>query len=135
MVQGDILCVGKHLYYDYREHFPGCGYFTLDINPELKPDIVADIQDCKLPEKSYDGIMVTGMYECIADWDKAINEIYRILKDNGWLLVTFAGEGFFKGTTKPEEVFKKALPFRVCELYVTYYKNGNVEYLSAICKK
>ena len=132
---GNILCVGKHKYYDYREFFPNCNYFTLDINPELEPDIVANIEDCGLSDKSYDGIMFTGMYECIKDWDKARSELYRILKDDGWILITFAGVGFFYGTTEPKEVFAKISPFKATEVYITYYKNGKVEYISSICRK
>lgn len=134
---GNILFVGKHPSWDYSTFFTtrGCNYQTLDINPGLKPDIVADIQSTGLPDKSYDGILVVGMYELIKDWDKAINEIYRLLKGNGWALITFAGEGFFFGTTKPEEIFKKVEPFRVSEAHVVYYKNRKVEYLNTICRK
>lgn len=135
MISGYVLCVGKHLYYDYAHLFPTASYQTLDINPDLKPDIVADIQNSGLPDKSYDGIMFTGMYEIVKDWPKARAELYRILKDNGWILITFAGVGFFLGSTKPEEVFAKVAPFKIHELYVTYYKNGVVEYISTICKK
>lgn len=82
LVKGNILCVGKHLYYDYKKHFTGT-YATLDINAAPIPDILADITDCKLPDKTYDGIMFTGMYECVKDWPKARAELYRILKDDG----------------------------------------------------
>lgn len=132
-----VLCVGKHEYYDYSSLFTlrNCSYKTLDIDPELKPDIVADMEDTKLVDKSWDGIMATGMYECVNNWDKANKEMFRILKDDGFYLVTFAGPGFFRGTTEPYEVFEKAKPFKVIELYNTYYRNGNVEYISLICRK
>jgi len=137
MVAGNILNVGIHKDWDYRIFYTtrGCTYSTLDIKPELHPDIVADITDCKLPDKTYDGIEAIGMYEMIKDWPKAINELYRILKDDGKLLVTFAGVGFFYGTTKSEEVFEKIKPFKAIEVHISYYKNGAVEYISLICRK
>jgi SAM-dependent methyltransferase len=61
---------------------------TLDINPDTKPDIVADIRDTRLPSASYELIFLVNVLEHVFEFDKAIAECYRLLESGGYLLVS-----------------------------------------------
>lgn len=60
---------------------------TLDVNPQYKPDIVADIQDTLLPTASVDAIVLNQVLEHIFDTRRAIAECYRILRPDGHLVI------------------------------------------------
>ena len=83
----------------HREKFNHCEYFTQDFiqlsdsqiqNQEGygKIDFVSDILDIPVPDSSYDVILCTEVIEHVPDPISAINEISRILKPGGTLLIT-----------------------------------------------
>ncbi len=53
-----------------------------------KLDIVSDITEIPLPNASVDAIMCTEVFEHIPDPVKAIHEFKRLLKPNGYLIIT-----------------------------------------------
>lgn len=60
---------------------------NLDIRPEVKPDVVADI--CKMPQvagKSFDAIIATQFLSHVYDLPAALSELARTLKDDGILI-------------------------------------------------
>jgi len=71
--------------------FPKSRVFTLDINKDSKADIIADIcknnQD-KIPAKNFDIIVCTEVLEHTLDPFKAIEELYRLLKPLGYILIS-----------------------------------------------
>lgn len=60
---------------------------TLDYLPELKPDYVADITDTKMPDAEWDLIICSQTLEHVFDFKKAISEIYRMLKVDGFAIL------------------------------------------------
>jgi len=61
---------------------------TIDIRPECKTDIIGDIQN--MPEveaDSFDIVLATGVLQHVQNDEKAIAEIYRILRDGGKFLL------------------------------------------------
>ena len=72
----------------------GENIFTLDINPELQPDIIADSKEIPLESNSFDLILADPPYEKNykkygtkpIKKRKTFEECHRILKPGGWLL-------------------------------------------------
>ena len=61
------------------------GYQTLGLDAE---DIRGDLLDLPLDDDSVDGFVLTEVLEHCTDPQQAINEVYRVLKPGGLLLVT-----------------------------------------------
>lgn len=63
------------------------GYINIDVSPEVKPDVVADI--CKLPFKdnSVDEIYTAHTLEHVPDFTKAMRELHRVLRPGGRLKI------------------------------------------------
>jgi len=87
-MKGDILDVGSGKSDRYSRLFKPNKYVRLDIDPSCKPDIVADAQNIPLPDGSFDSIISTQGLEHIPNPSKAILEFYRVLKKNGYCLIT-----------------------------------------------
>jgi SAM-dependent methyltransferase len=134
--EGSVLFVGVDSKWNYRDIFESKGieYVTMDINPAKEPDIVGDIQGCELENSSFDGIIMTGVYEFLSNPTSAMEEIKRLLKDGGKALVCVPGEGYQTQGTKVnlEEIFDVLSPLEVTDLHVTYYR-GIPSYIEALC--
>jgi SAM-dependent methyltransferase len=61
-------------------------YTTTDLNSPLA-DIKADICNLPFEDNSFDVILCNHVLEHIPDDTKALQEIYRILKPNGWAIL------------------------------------------------
>lgn len=127
------LFVGVDSRWDYRHLFDN--YETLDINPKTNPNIVADIQDTKIHDK-YDRIIFTGVYEYLEKPQKAMEEIYRLLADDGIALICVPCPGFYKDkpTVEPASIFKVLRLFKIREILITWYR-GVPSYIHCICNK
>lgn len=95
---GVVLDVGKSTYWDYE--FP-----TIDINKDLKPTFVGNIEKTDFKDNTYDVVLCNGMYECVEDPQKMVNEVMRILKPGGKAIFGFVGEGY-KPYKKPWKFFR-----------------------------
>lgn len=62
-------------------------YISLDINPEVKPDIVGDIHKIPAADNYFDAVICHSVLEHAANPFVAVNEIYRILKPGGPALI------------------------------------------------
>jgi SAM-dependent methyltransferase len=69
--------------------FPKKGYVNVDINPDFRPDIVADLNKYPYPFKknSLDEVCMDHCLEHLGDPFRVLAEIHRILKPNGILIV------------------------------------------------
>lgn len=136
---GRILFVGVDPVWDYKDQFPNCIYETLDKDKKRKPDILGDIQNCpQIENETYDGIIMTGVYEYLTEHEKAFREIYRILKPDGMLLLCAPGIMYY-GNTKPW-VTIETLPqvlknFQIMMLFVTYYTSREPYYIHTFAQK
>jgi len=79
---GIVLDIGSKLA-PYKNLIPHTKYMTLDINPAVKPDIISDIHKVNWEENYFDTIIATEILEHCHSPEKAINEIYRLLKPDG----------------------------------------------------
>jgi len=62
--------------------------FSLDIEKQYNPDIIADITDYDFNNDKYDVIIISEVLQFIPDPQKAINNIYRGLNKNGIMILT-----------------------------------------------
>jgi SAM-dependent methyltransferase len=62
------------------------GYYSADINPALA-DHVADIMQIPFPEEYFDYILCSHVLGHVENESQAINEMYRVLKPGGEVLV------------------------------------------------
>lgn len=72
---------------NYKLFGIGNNYKTMDVIAKFEPDIVADICDTKLPDSSWDIIILSNTLEHVFTYEKALKECARILKPNGYLIV------------------------------------------------
>ncbi|GAG75162.1 unnamed protein product [marine sediment metagenome] len=60
-----------------------------DINDEYKPDIILDVTNMKqITSNSIDVINAIELFEHVINVEKAISECYRVLKENGILIIS-----------------------------------------------
>lgn len=60
-----------------------------DINDEFKPDIILDVTKMnQIHSNSIDVINAIELFEHVGDIEKGLNECYRVLKDNGTLIIS-----------------------------------------------
>jgi SAM-dependent methyltransferase len=91
-INGEVLDIGKSKFWDYSD--TPYYYKSLDIDEKLCPDIVADICDNTLCSNCFDYILCNGMFECVNDPQKMVDEVYRILKPKGTAIFGFVGKDY-----------------------------------------
>lgn len=84
---GIVLDVGSK-YLPYKKYIPHKRYMTLDIDRENNPDICCDLHRIKWKSNYFDTVIATNVIEHLYNPQKAINEIYRVLKKNGACILT-----------------------------------------------
>lgn len=70
-----------------QEYIKKVDYVVMDPVPDYKPDIVGDIHAIPLPDASVDGIFCLAVLEHVQNPIKAVEEMYRILKPGGKILI------------------------------------------------
>ena len=61
---------------------------TIDIDPARKPDIVMDVTNLEFNDNSFDLVIMMEVLEHVKEPKKALSEIYRVLSDNGKLIMS-----------------------------------------------
>lgn len=84
---GNVLDVGAKDS-PYRQYLSSRRYLRLDISARTKPDIVGDITDFKWPSAYFDTIIATEILEHLPSPQKAVAEIWRVLKPGGTCLLS-----------------------------------------------
>lgn len=67
----------------YQGLFRGSNYRTLDNEVSYQPDILADVCQMPLANESIDAVICKAVLEHVAEPQKAVKEIHRILKKGG----------------------------------------------------
>ncbi len=125
--EGDsVLFVGTETNWDYKPFFfnPSllCEYKTLDIAERFNPDIVGSIEECPMiPDNSQNFVILIGVYEFVNRKADMFKEIARILKPEGFALLSLPGLGYYKSpnnAVEPWEVFEKIKPLFAKEMYI-----------------
>lgn len=84
---GRVLDIGaKHS--PYRALIPHLEYLRLDIAPESKPDILGSVEDIKWEDNYFDTVIATELLEHIAYPERAVQEIHRVLKPEGIVIIS-----------------------------------------------
>lgn len=126
-IKGSILDIGAGKSDRYSDFFEKTKYTRLDNNPDFNPDIIADAQAIPLEDESFDSIVSTQTLEHLPEPQKAIKEFYRLLKKDGYALITvpFFNEihdepyDYWRFTKfSLEKIFKEA-GFKIVELEQT----------------
>ena len=73
---------------EYRDIIPHKKFVTVDIEPALKPDIISDIHNLNIKSSAFDTVIATQVLEHCYDPRKAINEMYRVLKKDGVMVIS-----------------------------------------------
>ncbi len=84
---GVILDVGSSLS-PYKKIIKYEKYLSLDIDSKNNPDIVSDIHNIKWESDYFDTVIATEVLEHLENPKIALDEIYRILKKNGHVILT-----------------------------------------------
>lgn len=86
---GDLLDVGAGSLRRYQCCFPRIHtYRTLDVNANSGADIIGSAESIPLPDASVGNILCTQVLEHVPHPWLAIQEMYRVLRPNGLLLLT-----------------------------------------------
>jgi SAM-dependent methyltransferase len=70
-----------------QEYIKKVNYKVMDPVPDYKPDIVGDIHSIPLAGETIDGIFCLAVLEHVKDPVRAMEELYRILKPGGKILI------------------------------------------------
>lgn len=89
VLKGKVLDIGSGRFNRYQALCTNAEKFTtLDPDSTWKPDIVGSAENMPIESNSFDGILCTQVLEHIAHPEKAVREMYRVLKPGGILLLT-----------------------------------------------
>lgn len=77
---------------------------TIDIDPDRNPDIVMDATNLEFDSNSFDVVFIMEILEHIKEPQKAVDEIFRVLKDEG--IVVFSTPFVFGIHDKPYDFFR-----------------------------
>ena len=120
--KGKVLDVGKSRYWDY-------GFPTIDKNPSLKPTFVGNIENTSFPDGTFDVVLCNGMYECVDNPQKMVDEVMRITKDIA--IFGFVGKDYVP-YMKNWHYYDKNIDF---SKWGKVYQDFNNEYHFIICTK
>lgn len=86
-----VLDIAPQNYEGAKTFFKKAIVKTLDINPEAKPDYIADICENNhklIPNDYFDIVICTEVLEHTLQPFKAVDEIFRIVKNNGNVFIS-----------------------------------------------
>lgn len=81
-----VLDVGAGVSPPYKKLFPN--RLRIDIDKAQQPDIVADVTNLPFDDESYGTVLCIEVFEHLKEPQKAADELYRILRKGGTLLLT-----------------------------------------------
>lgn len=59
-----------------------------DITPELKPDVICNVEKMQFDDESFDAIKATELFEHVENPEEGIKECYRVLKKGGYFIIS-----------------------------------------------
>lgn len=80
-------------------------YISADLNPHMRKVMIKmDIQDIKLPDNTFDVILCSHVLEHVPDDRKAMQELYRVLKPDGWAIIQVPIDKRLKKTFEDDSI-------------------------------
>lgn len=67
----------------YRGLFKNCKYYSLDFDAQYEPNIIGDIHYLPFKDETADAIICKAVLEHVPEPQKAVREIYRVLRKGG----------------------------------------------------
>ena len=105
-----------------RSFFDNCDYIGVDLGPGNGVDIVCEGQNLDHPANSYDVVLSSNCFEHNPFWIETFNNMYRMTKPDGLLIMTCASDGHKEhGTSRSSP---KKSPLTIKKGW-EYYKNLN----------
>lgn len=96
-------------------------YYTLDINPLLSPDFVADAHDLSfLPQGAFGAVLCTELLEHVRDPQRVSAEIGRMLKPGAHVIVSVPFSVPIHRKPPYQEDYWRFTPDGVCMLFREY---------------
>lgn len=96
----------------YQSLFPN--KLNLDIDPARKPDLVGDVYKLPLEDNSVEGLLSVDVLEHLAYPQRAVDEMYRVLKPGGKLILIT--RYIFPIHDAPEDYFRYT-KYGLCHLF------------------
>ena len=59
-----------------------------DITPELKPDVICNVEKMQFENKSFNTIKATELFEHVENLEQGIKECFRVLKKGGYFIIS-----------------------------------------------
>jgi SAM-dependent methyltransferase len=87
-IRGKTIDVGAGEIDRYGSYFLTTEYIRMETVPREGIDVVGSVYNIPFPESSFDSVICTQVFEHLAEPEKAVKEIQRILKKSGCVLVT-----------------------------------------------
>ena len=87
-IKGVVLDAGSGDGERYKKFFKFDKYVTLDINSAHRTDIIGSVEDIPAESGSFDSVISTQVLEHVKNPQKAVYEFYRVLKSEGYCLIT-----------------------------------------------
>jgi SAM-dependent methyltransferase len=87
-VVGKTLDAGSGSYDRYQHLFSSESVVHMDINKSENVDIIGSVDNIPCENEEFDSVVSMQVFEHLEFPEKAAGEIYRVLKPNGYLIVT-----------------------------------------------
>jgi hypothetical protein len=138
---GVVLDVGKSSSWDYQSLFSKFDYKTVDILPDTRPDIIADMEHPADHVPSADALICNGVTEQCNNPFDLIRGVRSVMRPNGLILFgvistaypVYLSRDYFRFTVAG---FKKVIALNNLQIidYTPVLRNDAVSYIYAICK-
>lgn len=99
-----VLFVGASWKSYYKKKIPNKEFITLDIDKNFEPNIVSDVHNIKAKSNTFDVVVMTRVLEHCYNPQKAINEVYRVLKPGG--VAIYSAPFIYKYHASPHDYFR-----------------------------
>ena len=87
-IKKKVLDVGAGNFSRYKDLFKFDEYIRMDIRPMAGIDVVGEIENIPFPDETFDSIICTQVLGDVFNIKKAFEELHRVLKQSGVILVT-----------------------------------------------
>mgnify|MGYP001605819804 FL=1 len=87
-IKGKVLDLGAGDLNRYGYLFDCDEYLKMDIKPGSNIDVVGSADNIPFPDRHFDSVVATQVFEHLLDFEKAAKEVNRVLKPGGIILTT-----------------------------------------------